>query len=68
MFLEFCGYVVSKVSVGVNAVYEVYEGWIEAVDLVAGSRAEFEDFALSSADKGGNNSGVFIGDKTIGWA
>jgi hypothetical protein len=56
------------VGVGVNGVYEVYEGWIVAVDLVAWSGAEFEDFALSGADKGGDTGGVFIGDKAVGCA
>ena len=55
-------------GVGVNGVYEVYEGWIVAVDLVAWSGAEFEDFALSGADKGGDRGGVFIGDKVVGCA
>jgi hypothetical protein len=56
------------VGVGVNGVYEVYEGWIVAVDLVAWSGAEFENFALSGANKGGDRSGVFIGDKAVGCA
>jgi hypothetical protein len=56
------------VGVRVNGVYKVYEGWIVAVDLVAWSGAEFEDFALSGADKGGDSGGVFIGDKAIGCA
>jgi hypothetical protein len=56
------------VGVGVNGIYEVYEGWIIAVDLVAWSRPEFEDFALSGADKGGDRGGVFIGDKAVGCA
>jgi hypothetical protein len=56
------------VGVGVNGAYEVYEGWIVAVDLVACSGAEFKDFALSGADKGGNSGGVFIGDKAVGCA
>jgi hypothetical protein len=56
------------VGVRVNGVYEVYEGWIVAVDLVTWSGAEFEDFALSGADKGGDRGGVFIGDKAIGCA
>lgn len=68
MFLELCGDGVPKVSVGVDAVYEVYKGWIEAVNLVAWSRAEFEDLALSSADKGGDNSGIFVRDKPVGSA
>ena len=55
-------------GVGVNGVNEVYEGWIVAVDLVAWSGAEFEDFALSGADKGGDRGGVFIGDETAGCA
>ena len=55
-------------GIGVNGVYEVYEGWIVAVDLVAWSGAEFEDFALSGADKGGDRGGVFIGDKAVGCA
>lgn len=58
MFLELCGNVVSKVGVGVNGVYEVYKGWIVAVNLVAWSRAEFENFALSRVDEGGDNGGV----------
>jgi hypothetical protein len=56
------------VGVGVNGVYELYEGWIVALDLVAWSGAEFEDFALSGADKGGDTGGVFIGDKAVGCA
>lgn len=55
-------------GVGVNGVNEVYEGWIVAVDLVAWSRAEFEDFALSGADKGGYRGVVFIGYKVVGCA
>ena len=55
-------------GVGVNGVYELYEGWIVALDLVAWSGAEFEDFALRGADKGGDTSGVFIGDKAVGCA
>lgn len=55
-------------GVWVNGVYEVYEGWIVALDLVAWSRAEFENFALSGADKGGDSGGVFIGDKAGGCA
>ena len=55
-------------GVGVNGVYELYEGWIVALDLVAWSGAEFEDFALSGADKGGDTGGVFKGDKTVGCA
>ena len=38
------------------------------MDLVAWSGAEFEDFALSGADKGGDRGGVFIGDKAVGCA
>jgi hypothetical protein len=38
------------------------------VNLVAWSGAEFEDFALSEADKGGDRGGVFIGDKAVGCA
>ena len=38
------------------------------MDLVAWSGAEFEDFALSGADKGGDRSSVFIGDKAVGCA
>ena len=53
-------------GVGVNGVYEVYEGLIVAVDLVAWSGAEFEDFALSGADKRGDRCSVFIGDKAVG--
>ena len=45
-------------GVGFNSVYEVYEGWIVAVDLVAWSRDQFEDFALSGVDKGGDTGGV----------
>jgi hypothetical protein len=56
------------VGVGVNGVYEVYKGWIVAVDLVAWSGPEFEDFALSGADKGGDRGGVFISDKAVGCA
>jgi hypothetical protein len=56
------------VGVGVNGVNEVYEGWIVAMDLVAWSRAEFEDFALSGADKGGYRGVVFIGYKVVGCA
>jgi hypothetical protein len=56
------------VGAGFNGVYEVYEGWIVAVDLVAWSGAEFEDFALSGADKGGDRGGVFIGDKAVSCA
>lgn len=37
------------------------------MDLVARSRAEFEDSASSGADKGGDNGGVFIGDETVGY-
>ncbi len=50
-------------GVGVNGVYVLYEGWIVALDLVARSGAQFEDFASSGADKGGNTGGVFKGDK-----
>jgi hypothetical protein len=53
---------------GVNGVYEVYEGWIVAVDLVAWPRAEFEDLAVSGADEGGDTGVVFIGDEAAGWA
>jgi hypothetical protein len=68
MFLELCDNAVPKVRVGVNGVYEVYEGWVVAVDLVAWSGAEFENFALSRVDEGGDNGGVFIGDEAVGWA
>jgi hypothetical protein len=54
------------VGVRVNGVYEVYEGWIEAVDLVPWSGAELEDFALSGVDKRRDRSSVFIGDKAVG--
>jgi hypothetical protein len=56
------------VGVGVNGVYELYKGWIVALDLVAWSGAEFEDFALSRTNKGGDTGGVFIGDKAVGCA
>jgi hypothetical protein len=56
------------VGIGVNSVYEVYEGWIVALDLVAWSGAELEDFAVSGADKGGDTGGVFIGNKAVGCA
>ena len=55
-------------GVRVNSVYKVYEGWIVAVDLVAWSGAEFENFALSGADKGGDRGGVFVGNKAVGCA
>ena len=55
-------------GIGVNGVYEVYEGWIVALDLVAWSGAELEDFALSGADEGWDTSGVFKGYKAIGCA
>jgi hypothetical protein len=38
------------------------------VDLVAWSGAEFEDFALSGANKGWDRGGVFMGDKAVGYA
>jgi hypothetical protein len=66
MFLELCGNVVSKVGVGVNGVYKFYAGWIVAVDLVAWSGAEFENFTLSGVDEGGDNGGTFIGDEAVG--
>jgi hypothetical protein len=53
------------VWVGFNGVYKVYEGWVVTVDLVACSRAEFENFAVSRADKGGDNGGVFKGDEAV---
>jgi hypothetical protein len=56
------------VGIGVNSVYEVYKGWIVALDLVAWSRAKLEDFALSGADKRRDTGGIFIGDKTVGYA
>jgi len=52
-------------GVGVNGVYELYEGWVVALDLVAWSGAEFEDFAVSGADKGRDTGGVFKGDKAV---
>ena len=55
-------------GVWVNGVNEVYEGWIVAVDLVAWSGAEFKDFALSGADKGGYRGVIFIGYKAVGCA
>ena len=55
-------------GIGVNGVYEVYEGWIIALDLVAWSRAELKDFALSGANKGGDTGGVFKGNKAVGCA
>jgi hypothetical protein len=33
------------------------------VDLVAGSGAEFEDFAVGGADEGGDRCVVFVGDE-----
>jgi hypothetical protein len=42
-FPELCSNVVSIVGIRVNGIYEVYEGCIVAVDLVAWSGAEFED-------------------------
>jgi hypothetical protein len=68
MVLELHGNIVSKVGVRVNGIYEVYEGQIVAVELVAWSRAEFKNFALSGADKGGDNGGIFIGNEAIGCA
>jgi len=56
------------VGVGVNGVYELYEGLIVALDLVAWSGAEFEDCALGGAEKGGDAGGVFKGDKAVGCA
>jgi hypothetical protein len=56
------------VRVGVNGVYEVYEGWIVALQLIAWSRPEFEDFALSGVDKRLDNGGIFKGDKAVGCA
>lgn len=38
------------------------------MDLVAWSRDQFEDFALSGVDKGGDTGGGFIGDKVVGCA
>jgi hypothetical protein len=67
MFLELCSDAISIVRVGVNGVYEVYEGRIIVMDLVAWSRAEFENFSLSGADEGGDNGGIFIGDETASW-
>jgi hypothetical protein len=36
--------------------------------LIAWSGTEFEDFALSGTDKGGDTGGVFIGDKAVACA
>ena len=55
-------------GVRVNGVYEVYEVGIVAVDLVARSGTEFEDFPLSGADEGGDRGSVFIVDKAVGCA
>jgi hypothetical protein len=66
--LGLCGNVVCIVRVGVNGVYEVHEGCIVALDLVAWSRAEFEDFPFRRADKGGDTGGIFKGDKAAGCA
>jgi hypothetical protein len=55
-------------GVRVNGVYEVYEGLVVAVDLVAWSGAEFENFALSGLDERRDNGGVFKGDEAVGWA
>ena len=66
MFLELCGNVVSKEGIRVNGVYEVYQGLVEAVDLIAGSRAELENFALSDLDERGDRAGVFICDEAAG--
>jgi hypothetical protein len=37
------------------------------VELVAGTRAEFEDDAVRLADEGGDDRGVFVGDETGSW-
>ena len=52
--------------VGINGVYEVDDGWIVALELVAWSRAEFEDFASSGVDQGLDTGCVFIRDKAVG--
>jgi hypothetical protein len=53
--------------VGVHGIDEVYVRLVVALELVARSRAEFEDFPLRSLDEGGNNSGILKGDEAIGW-
>jgi hypothetical protein len=55
-------------GVRVNGVYEVYEGCIVALKLIAWSGAEFEDFTLSGADKGRDAGIIFISDKAVGCA
>jgi hypothetical protein len=67
-FLDLYGNLISILGVGVDGVYDVYEGWIVAVNLVAWSGAQFKNLAFSSADEGGDTSGVFIGDKALGCA
>jgi hypothetical protein len=64
-FLNLCGDLISIVRVGVNGVYEVYERWIVAVDLVARPRTELKDFASSRGNERGNTGGVFIGNKAV---
>lgn len=66
--LEFCGNVVCILRIGFNGVDEVYTGLIKALELVAWSRTELEDFAVSGADKRGNTGGVFKGDEAVGYA
>jgi hypothetical protein len=65
-FIDFCSDCIFIVWVGVNGVYEVYEGWIIAMELVAWAGAEIEDLALSGANKGRDTGRVFIGDEAVG--
>jgi hypothetical protein len=65
-FVDLCSDGIFIVWVGVNGVYEVYERWIVAMELVAWAGAEIENFALSGADEGRDTGGVFIGDETVG--
>ena len=67
-FIDLCSDCIFIVWVGVNGVYEVYEGWIIAMELVAWAGAKIEDLAFSGANKGRDTGRVFIGDEAAGWA
>jgi hypothetical protein len=67
-FVDLCSDGLFIVWVGVDGVYEVYDGWVIAVELIAWAGAEIENFALSGADKGRDAGGVFIGDEAVGCA
>lgn len=67
MFLDPRGNFISVLWVRVHGIDEVYLSLVVALELVAWSRAEFEDFPLRGPDEGGNNSGILKGDETIGW-